>query len=131
MEVLGYRNFRDSYSCTALFQDHHLPSLETYDFLIELTSMSSNIKGPYFDHTELMAPRENGTNYVMDFPLNITFLTLDPILNAIFRDTLIDTNNPALAWQALMTSVMRMAYDDWLPTFDSFSDAKITSTIPC
>lgn len=136
MEVSGIKNFHESIeNCTALFKDGQYSTNETYDFLNDITNME-DLGDDDNGYIELIAPCENCINYEFPYfahhrPLNITSLALSPILNAIFRDTLIDTGNPALAWQALTTSVMRMAYYDWLPTFDSFSDAKITSTVPC
>ncbi|KAF2143156.1 uncharacterized protein K452DRAFT_201534, partial [Aplosporella prunicola CBS 121167] len=60
-----------------------------------------------------------------------TVYMLSQVLNAIFQDTILETDNPALAWQALMTTVYRMAYYDWLPTFDSMSDVNTVSRVPC
>lgn len=62
---------------------------------------------------------------------SVSYNALNPILNAMFRDTIIETDNPALAWQALTTTVARMAYYDWLPTFDSYAPITTTSMIPC
>ncbi|KAJ4286473.1 hypothetical protein N0V90_013173 [Kalmusia sp. IMI 367209] len=58
-------------------------------------------------------------------------LSLPPVLNAIFTDTMDDTGNPALAWQALMTSVLRNAYYDWLPAFTVRGNMTTTHMVPC
>lgn len=137
MGVSGFRNFDGIKRCKALFQDDHFSTNETYDFLNTIASMSFGIDGHLYSHIQLLLSCENCIKYeVYDYPgsdqsFNFTPLVPGTILNSIFRDTLIDTGNPALAWQALTTSVMRMAYYDWLPTFDTFLDAKITSKVPC
>lgn len=115
MEASGFRNFHEIDTCMALFKDNHFSTNETYDFLNEIASMSFSIEGEQYGDLELMSPCENRIEYGFkdyDQSFSIISLPLSPILNAIFRDTLIDTGNPALAWQALTTSVMRMAYYD-------------------
>lgn len=142
MEASEFRTFHEIDTCIALFKGNYFSTNETYDFLNEITSMSFGFESGYdyhyhdYHHIELMLPCEKCITYELEiYPgfdsFNITSLVLGTILNSIFRDTLIDTDNPALAWQALTTSVMRMAYYDWLPTFGTFSDAKITSKVPC
>jgi hypothetical protein len=56
-------------------------------------------------------------------------LSLPPVLNAIFTDIMDETGNPALAWQALMTSVLRNAYYDWLPAFTVRGDITTTHMV--
>ncbi|KAI1120487.1 hypothetical protein F5Y10DRAFT_289621 [Nemania abortiva] len=42
----------------------------------------------------------------------------NPILRSIFFNVLVDTRNPALAIQAMLTTILRCAYYDALPFFD-------------
>ncbi|KAJ9606152.1 hypothetical protein H2200_009113 [Cladophialophora chaetospira] len=49
------------------------------------------------------------------------------ILSTLFSDTIAATNSPALALQAVLTSVLRMAYYAFLPTFDAQSEVTVTS----
>lgn len=42
-----------------------------------------------------------------------------------------ETDNPALAWQALTTSVMRSVYYDRLPTFSAEETVTITRVVSC
>jgi len=58
-------------------------------------------------------------------------LSLPPVLNAIFTDIMDETGNPALAWQALVTSVLRNAYYDWLPAFTVRGNITTTHMVPC
>ncbi|KAH7086461.1 hypothetical protein FB567DRAFT_593401 [Paraphoma chrysanthemicola] len=46
----------------------------------------------------------------------------------IFQDTLHETNNPALAMQAVTHLVMQTAYYDWFPNFDLKSNGTFTIT---
>ncbi|KAF9630456.1 hypothetical protein BFW01_g1018 [Lasiodiplodia theobromae] len=48
---------------------------------------------------------------------NQTTTSLDPGWTALVNDVLHDTDDPALAWQALTTSLMSAAYHDWLHIF--------------
>lgn len=56
---------------------------------------------------------------------------LNLVLDCVFRDVLAQTANPALAWQALLTMVLRIAYYNWLPAFDLSSDVSVTSMVSC
>ncbi|KAF2137424.1 uncharacterized protein K452DRAFT_302004 [Aplosporella prunicola CBS 121167] len=49
--------------------------------------------------------------------LDESYLLLHPVSIALVEDILEDTDNPALAWQALTTSLMGAAYRDWAPYF--------------
>ncbi|KAK4938818.1 hypothetical protein LTR10_020825 [Elasticomyces elasticus] len=49
------------------------------------------------------------------------------VLSTLFTDTITATNSPALALQALLTTVLRQAYYSFLPTFDAQSDVTVTS----
>ena len=48
------------------------------------------------------------------------------VQGSIFNDTLIKTGSPALALQAQLTMLMRLAYYAWLPLFDA--EANVTTT---
>jgi hypothetical protein len=79
---------------------------------------------------EIYALGENVT--VPDYSsYNISQTSLHPSVMAIFRDTLFDTDNPALAWQALTTSIFRSAYYDWLPLFDREESTTTRSLVLC
>ncbi|KAF4311138.1 hypothetical protein GTA08_BOTSDO13421 [Botryosphaeria dothidea] len=67
----------------------------------------------------------------MNTLLDVSVVTLPPVLNSIIADIIEETDDPALAWQALTTSALRSAYYDWLPTFTTNSTATTTSLIPC
>lgn len=56
---------------------------------------------------------------------------LHPILGQMAERILIDTDNPALAWQAITTFVMRTAYYDWLPMFDATDNVITTKMVSC
>ncbi|KAL1640432.1 hypothetical protein SLS58_006930 [Diplodia intermedia] len=56
---------------------------------------------------------------------------LNLVLDCVFRDVLAQTANPALAWQALLTMVLRIAYYDWLPAFDLSAPVSVTSMVSC
>ncbi len=49
------------------------------------------------------------------------------VLATLFSDTIIDTDSPALALQALLTTILRTAYYSFLPTFDAESQVTVTS----
>lgn len=105
---------------------------ETYDF-IHKTIWEPFDAGQGVKNFDISAPCGNCPAYDttgQGLPY-VSYKALNPILNAIFRDTLIETDNPALAWQALTTTVARMAYYDWLPTFDSYAPITTTSMVPC
>lgn len=48
----------------------------------------------------------------------------------IFNHILQDTDSPALALQAQLTMILRMAYYAWLPLFDTSSDVTTVQTVP-
>ncbi len=54
--------------------------------------------------------------------------TLHPILSRVVFDILDETDDPSLAWQALVTLTMRSAYYDWLPAF-SMNDTATTTSV--
>lgn len=47
----------------------------------------------------------------------------------LFENILIDTGDPSLAFQAQLTSILRMAYYDWVPLFDWNSTQTTSSFI--
>jgi hypothetical protein len=49
------------------------------------------------------------------------------VLITVFKDVIEDTNSPALALQAILTIVTRMAYYDWLPLFNEEYSSITTS----
>lgn len=57
-----------------------------------------------------------------------TYLTqASTIAATLFSDTIATTNSPALALQAVWTTMLRMAYYSFLPTFDAESNITVTS----
>ncbi|KAF2140814.1 uncharacterized protein K452DRAFT_359269 [Aplosporella prunicola CBS 121167] len=69
--------------------------------------------------------------YIPQKARNISIINLPPILNNTITDIMQDTEDPALALQALLTMVQRAAYYDWLPTFSAKSTITTTSMEPC
>ncbi|KAL1623259.1 hypothetical protein SLS56_008364 [Neofusicoccum ribis] len=133
-DVPGVQDFYASFDSSHLFGNY--PTNETYDFSNSVIWWPINEDPSGVDHFEIYAPCENCTTYskmvsTTGFTESVAMQILSPVLNAIFRDTLLDTDNPALAWQALMTTVLRMAYYDWLPTFDSMTRLETRSKVPC
>ena len=59
------------------------------------------------------------------------FTFLSSLQSDLFVDVLKETRNPALAMQSLLTSLTRMAYYEWLPTFNVKQDLKIKSFKSC
>lgn len=121
---------------SSLFQSHGYSTNETYDFLNSLIWWPFKGNPADVDHYEIYAPCENCTSYnvmasTTGYRDSVAIQILNPVLNAIFRDVLVETDNPALAWQALVTTVLRMAYYDWLPTFDTISEVKTVSHVDC
>ncbi|KAL0258769.1 hypothetical protein SLS55_006273 [Diplodia seriata] len=66
-----------------------------------------------------------------EIPQNLSVVTLPPLLGSLVADVVAETGNPALAWQALLTSTTRAAYYDWLPTFTAKSNISKTSMVYC
>lgn len=83
------------------------------------------------DIFEIFLPYRNYSAYQAYDEEGIVSTDTNLVLNTIFEDIMKETDNPALAWQALVTAVMRMAYYDWLPTFDYTGNATVTSMVPC
>lgn len=52
-----------------------------------------------------------------------TDLRVNLVQAAIFKDILLDTDSPALALQAYLTTLINMAYYSWLPLFDATAEA--------
>ncbi|KAF2140825.1 uncharacterized protein K452DRAFT_272481 [Aplosporella prunicola CBS 121167] len=71
------------------------------------------------------------TNYSTNETADFLSSTLNPVLNSLFLDIMEETENPALALQALLTSVIRTAYYDLLPTFNAEEIIETTSFEPC
>ncbi|KAJ3577266.1 hypothetical protein NPX13_g3300 [Xylaria arbuscula] len=64
------------------------------------------------------------------FASNRTRLYLHPILSSITSDVFQASGyDPAITWQALMTSVLGSAYYDWLPAFSKNETATITTVV--
>lgn len=53
------------------------------------------------------------------------------IIDQVVQNILEETENPALAWQALTTFVMRSVYYDRLPTFSAEETVTITRVVSC
>lgn len=112
-----------------LFKDRDGPS-ETYDFLTEVVwkplKLGYNITtfDIFATHFDYVKSIDNEAEATVGTDLN-------PVLSTMFADIMEETDNPTLAWQALVTTLMRMAYYDWLPTFDYMGNATITSMVPC
>jgi hypothetical protein len=102
--------------------------MESFDFLD--SSIWWPVSGKNGSQYEIYALCEDCT--LPDYSsFNVSQTSLHPSLNAIFRDALVDTGNPAVAWQALTTSVLRTAYYDWLPMFEKDEFITTTSLVPC
>ena len=56
-------------------------------------------------------------------------LRVNLVQGAIFKDILLDTNSPALALQAYLTTLINMAYYSWLPLFDATAEAVTVQTV--
>jgi hypothetical protein len=78
---------------------------------VACTNCSRNIEGPVSFSTG---------NRILD--MNIVQATL-------FENILTDTGDPSLALQAQLTSLLRMAYYDWVPLFDWNSTQTTTSFV--
>lgn len=103
---------------------------ETYDFLTETVwkPLFLPVSSSSFGIFVTCRNCSNTTPYPSE---NKVGTDINPILNTIFLDIMKETDNPALAWQALVTSVMRTAYYDWLLTFDHTGNATVTLMVPC
>lgn len=55
-------------------------------------------------------------------------ISINSRLSSIFKDTLADTNSPALALQAIFTIITQMGYYSYVPYFDTLGDSIITVT---
>ncbi|KAI0188126.1 hypothetical protein EV127DRAFT_133921 [Xylaria flabelliformis] len=63
-------------------------------------------------------------------PESRTRVTLHPILSSIVNDVFEATDeNPAITWQALLTTVLSSAYYDWLPAFSRNDTMTITTVV--
>ncbi|KAI0859696.1 hypothetical protein F4860DRAFT_515673 [Xylaria cubensis] len=63
-------------------------------------------------------------------PESRTRVTLHPILSSIVNDVFEATDeNPAVTWQALLTTVLSSAYYDWLPAFSRNDTMTITTVV--
>ncbi|KAI1171971.1 hypothetical protein F4777DRAFT_563724 [Nemania sp. FL0916] len=110
----------------------HAESLEVemYDFVHDSIWQPFSTNGPFIiaascrqcSLDDLSSPNNNldGGNEVF----------MHPVLGSIARDVLEATNNdPAVTWQALLTTVLSSAYYDWLPAFSRNETAIITTVV--
>lgn len=61
--------------------------------------------------------------------VSIVRTMLHPILSSLVNDILDETDDPALAWQSLSFSVLRMVYYDWLQAFTASTTIHTTSMV--
>ena len=58
------------------------------------------------------------------------FMQGSTVISTLFTDTISATNSPALALQAVLTTMLRQAYYSFLPTFDAESNVTVSSFQP-
>ncbi|KAI1624598.1 hypothetical protein EDD37DRAFT_352246 [Exophiala viscosa] len=58
------------------------------------------------------------------------FMQGSTVTSTLFTDTISATNSPALALQAVLTTMLRQAYYSFLPTFDAESNVTVSSFQP-
>lgn len=88
------------FNASTLFGEFGYRTNETYDFLNTVAWWSLNNYNLEADpdHFEVYAPCENCSSYLLfEKPEGIAYQVLNPILNAIFRDTIYRNGQPRLS----------------------------------
>lgn len=122
-----------NYATLATFFDtYNYPTTETYDFLNSLVWQPLNNTNRFYEiHAPCLACNPTVQGIFHDYPEDTNALTLHEMPNAIFRDIILHTGNPAIAWQALITVVLSTTYHDWVTMFDKKENITTVSTVPC
>lgn len=102
----------------------------TYSFLNDVAAFTRDTMAYIQDITAECLECKYGFTLL---PLDATSssASLSPALDAMFTDIMDDTGDPAVAWQALMTSVLRNAYYNWLSIFSVSGNITTTHMVPC